>query len=286
MRRVCAAGGRSAASRSARRSATATWPASAGGGSSTTSTSCATTCSTRSAALDGVLPGRRHRRALRQAARRALQHGRRRRAPGRGGGRGGHASTTARCRCCACPARCSPSSPPAPDCGRSARASPTGATCPTGALVPRSAPGALVTDPDEVAARAVRMAVERQVVGGRRRGRAACRSTSICLHGDTPGAVALAGRVRAALIDGRGDAGPVRLTLSSQRAGRVRRSEVSVRRPGRAGPAGGGPAPSAVTPHRDAPVLPGQVAGRVLGVGVAGRRLGDDLQHAGRHVAR
>jgi len=67
-----------------------------------------------------------------------------------------------------------------------------------GALVPRTAPGALITDPDQAAERAVRMAVEQRVV--------AVDGThvpapveSICLHGDTPGAVTAASRVRAAL---------------------------------------------------------------------------------------
>ena len=70
----------------------------------------------------------------------------------------------------------------------------------TGELVPRSAPSALVTDPDEVAARAVRMATQGTVVavdGSVVR----CRVASICLHGDTPGAVALARLVRSALAE-------------------------------------------------------------------------------------
>jgi UPF0271 protein len=68
-----------------------------------------------------------------------------------------------------------------------------------GSLVPRSSPGALVTDPDQVAARAVRMATHRVVatVDGTE---VACPVESICLHGDTPGAVDLARRVRAALL--------------------------------------------------------------------------------------
>ncbi|MEH1123981.1 LamB/YcsF family protein [Micromonospora sp. CPCC 206061] len=67
-----------------------------------------------------------------------------------------------------------------------------------GTLVPRSAPGALVTSPDEVAERVVRMATASEVV--------AVDGTvlrlpveSICLHGDTPGAVDLARHVRSAL---------------------------------------------------------------------------------------
>jgi UPF0271 protein len=69
---------------------------------------------------------------------------------------------------------------------------------PTGALAPRGTPGALVTDPGEVAARAVRMATERtvQAVDG---SLVSCPVESICLHGDTPGAVAAATMVRAAL---------------------------------------------------------------------------------------
>ncbi|TFV52563.1 5-oxoprolinase subunit PxpA [Blastococcus sp. TF02A_35] len=69
---------------------------------------------------------------------------------------------------------------------------------PDGTLVPRSAPGALVHDPAEVAERAVRMATEGRVV-------AVDGSTvpvavgSVCVHGDTPGAVGLARSVRAAL---------------------------------------------------------------------------------------
>jgi UPF0271 protein len=70
---------------------------------------------------------------------------------------------------------------------------------PDGRLVPRSDPGALVTDADEVAARAVSLAVDHRV--------AAVDGTwipisaaSICLHGDTPGAVLRAEQVRASLL--------------------------------------------------------------------------------------
>jgi UPF0271 protein len=69
-----------------------------------------------------------------------------------------------------------------------------------GTLVPRRKPGALVEDAGEVAARAVRMAVEGTVV-------AVDGTTvdldvrSLCVHGDTPGAVDLARAVRAALED-------------------------------------------------------------------------------------
>jgi UPF0271 protein len=67
-----------------------------------------------------------------------------------------------------------------------------------GTLVPRSAPGALVESPSAVAEWAVRMAVDGEVVavdGTVVR----CAVRSICLHGDTPGAVELARQVRASL---------------------------------------------------------------------------------------
>jgi UPF0271 protein len=56
----------------------------------------------------------------------------------------------------------------------------------TGRLLPRGRPGALVEDPDEVAERAVRMARSGEVA-------------SVCVHGDSPGAVTTAWRVRVAL---------------------------------------------------------------------------------------
>jgi UPF0271 protein len=69
-----------------------------------------------------------------------------------------------------------------------------------GRLVPRSAPGALVHDPAAVAERAVRMAVDGSIVAVD--GTAVSVPVrSICLHGDTPGAVTLARSVRAALAE-------------------------------------------------------------------------------------
>ncbi|MGY2127519.1 LamB/YcsF family protein [Blastococcus sp. SYSU DS0617] len=69
---------------------------------------------------------------------------------------------------------------------------------PDGGLVPRSEPGALVHDPAEVAQRAVRMAVEGTVLAVD--GSAVPAAVeSICVHGDTPGAVELARAVRVAL---------------------------------------------------------------------------------------
>jgi UPF0271 protein len=57
---------------------------------------------------------------------------------------------------------------------------------PAGRLVPRSQPGAVITDPVDAARRAVALARSGTV-------------RSLCVHGDTPGAVAMARRVRAGL---------------------------------------------------------------------------------------
>ncbi|WP_431998173.1 LamB/YcsF family protein [Streptomyces fungicidicus] len=67
-----------------------------------------------------------------------------------------------------------------------------------GTLVPRGQEGAVVTDQEAVVARSVELARDGEVAArsGRRIG---VRARSLCLHGDTPGAVDLARRVRAAL---------------------------------------------------------------------------------------
>jgi UPF0271 protein len=67
-----------------------------------------------------------------------------------------------------------------------------------GRLVSRREPGAVLDDPGLVAARAARMATEGRVgtVDG---GEVAVEVRSLCVHGDTPGAVELARAVRAAL---------------------------------------------------------------------------------------
>jgi UPF0271 protein len=57
---------------------------------------------------------------------------------------------------------------------------------PAGTLVPRDQPGALVEDPADVAANAVRLSAT---------------VDSVCVHGDSPGAVETARRVREALRD-------------------------------------------------------------------------------------
>lgn len=65
------------------------------------------------------------------------------------------------------------------------------ATLPDGTLVPRGQPGAVITDPITARDNAVRLARSGSV-------------DTLCVHGDTPGAVAVAREVRAAL-DAQGD---------------------------------------------------------------------------------
>jgi UPF0271 protein len=67
-----------------------------------------------------------------------------------------------------------------------------------GTLVPRSEPGALIYEAEVVVARAVRMAVSGEVESADGAS-VPSRVASICVHGDTPGAVDLAGRVRTGL---------------------------------------------------------------------------------------
>lgn len=65
---------------------------------------------------------------------------------------------------------------------------------PDGTLVPRGEPGALLLDPDEAAAQAVGLA--RDAVAVAQDGtRVTVRADTICLHGDTPGAVEIAKRI-------------------------------------------------------------------------------------------
>jgi UPF0271 protein len=67
-----------------------------------------------------------------------------------------------------------------------------------GRLVSRREPDSVLVDPAEVAARAVRLATEREVVAVDGTV-VAVDARSLCVHGDTPGAVALARSVREAL---------------------------------------------------------------------------------------
>jgi UPF0271 protein len=71
---------------------------------------------------------------------------------------------------------------------------------PTGRLVPRSEPGAVVQDPYEVVARAAAFALHHRVTTTD--GTVVpVEARSLCVHGDTPGAVYLAGEIRRTLVD-------------------------------------------------------------------------------------
>ncbi|MDB5893932.1 MAG: hypothetical protein JWQ88_1463 [Rhodoferax sp.] len=69
---------------------------------------------------------------------------------------------------------------------------------PDGALVSRREKGAVLHDPQEVAARMLRLATE-GVITARDGSTVAIEAESICVHGDSPGSVAMAREVRALL---------------------------------------------------------------------------------------
>jgi UPF0271 protein len=66
---------------------------------------------------------------------------------------------------------------------------------PDGSLTPRRIPGAVLTDPEAAAAQALGM-IERGEVVARDGSRVAIRVDTLCVHGDEPTAVTLAGEVR------------------------------------------------------------------------------------------
>jgi UPF0271 protein len=68
-----------------------------------------------------------------------------------------------------------------------------------GTLVPRTEPGAVLHDPDQVVERALTIAARGEAVAATGE-HITVAADSLCLHGDTPGAVDLARRVREALI--------------------------------------------------------------------------------------
>jgi UPF0271 protein len=70
---------------------------------------------------------------------------------------------------------------------------------PDGTLVPRTEPGAVVHDPEQVVRRSVGIVTEGSVIAATGE-RVSIAADSLCLHGDTPGAVDLALSVREALI--------------------------------------------------------------------------------------
>jgi UPF0271 protein len=74
------------------------------------------------------------------------------------------------------------------------------AYAPDGSLAPRSEPGSLIDDPHEAAARAVRLAVD-GVVAAIDGSEIRVPTDSICVHGDSPGALEVARAVRRSLLD-------------------------------------------------------------------------------------
>jgi len=66
---------------------------------------------------------------------------------------------------------------------------------PDGTLVPRSQPGAVIKDPEEVIAKSLRMVVEGKAIAINGK-EIPIRADTICLHSDTPGAVELARKLR------------------------------------------------------------------------------------------
>ena len=71
---------------------------------------------------------------------------------------------------------------------------------PEATLVPRTQPGALITDDEAVADRVVRMVTDGMVraVDG---SEVTVAARSVCVHGDSPNAVGMARRIRAALVE-------------------------------------------------------------------------------------
>ncbi|HJN87667.1 MAG: 5-oxoprolinase subunit PxpA [Dehalococcoidia bacterium] len=70
---------------------------------------------------------------------------------------------------------------------------------PDGTLVPRSLPGSVIHDPEELVARSIKMITEGKAtaISGEE---ISVRADTLCLHGDTPGAVQLAADLRSKLV--------------------------------------------------------------------------------------
>ncbi len=83
-----------------------------------------------------------------------------------------------------------------------------------GSLTPRSQPNAVIHDPEVAAARVVRMATE-GVVETAEGKLIHFRPHSICLHGDNPEAVALAARIKRALLEAGVTVTPIQEVLSA-----------------------------------------------------------------------
>ncbi len=72
---------------------------------------------------------------------------------------------------------------------------PDRAYTPEGTLAPRKEPGAVIAEPEEVAERALRMVLEKRVIAVDGSS-IPLEADTLCVHGDTPTAVELAGRIR------------------------------------------------------------------------------------------
>ena len=196
-----------------------------------------------------------------------------------------YAATTRRCPCSACPGSVWLAVAEAAGLTPVAEAFADRAYTPEGTLVSRREPDAVLHDPDEVAERSVRMATRQEVVAADG-SVVAVRAGSVCVHGDSPGAVAMATAVRRGLEEAGvrvapfvgGDAGmrllPVRRLRPAGRAGGPRRGARALRRArrgparGRRRPGPGRPHPDAAhrpRPHRPRPGRPGGAGGRGRG---------------------
>ena len=164
MRRVCEMAVENGVSRSAPTCRIPTSPASVDGSSTSIRTSCAMLVVYQLGALDGFAQVAGTGVDVREAPRRALQHHGRRRGAGRGGRRARRASTTRRCRARAARARAARAPPTRPGSRPSPRPSPTGPTWPMARWCRAREPDSVLTDPAVVAARAVRLATEHEVV--------------------------------------------------------------------------------------------------------------------------
>lgn len=80
------------------------------------------------------------------------------------------------------------------------------AYAPDGTLLPRSEPGAVLTDPDAIANRVVRLVTAGYLSTAE--GLLAVKADSVCVHGDTPGAVVIARTVRERLAAAGVELGP------------------------------------------------------------------------------
>ncbi len=129
-----------------------------------------------------------------------------------------------RCRCWAFPARSRRLRHPSA-CRSCTRRSSTAATCPTARSCRVDRPDALLDDPQLVAARAVRLARE-GVVEAIDGTLVPADAASLCVHGDSPAAVAMARAVRAALDDAerRGAGAVVNMPHPIRGAGSPRRA--------------------------------------------------------------